>query len=178
MPARRRFYIRYAQLRWNDSRWFGAAFLVATLVLIALALSRHQDPAGFVGILVLYVLFLASLYAIYRTSYLEIGADELRIRTALRTIPLPYTSLTRIRKQPLEVAFQPADRRRYLNRFVRRLAREPAVYLRVDRRNPELLSELERRLGRRVVVGQDIVLPITDPDAFVGEVKGRLRGPA
>ena len=62
------------------------------------------------------------------------------------------------------------------NRFVRRLSREPAVYIRIDKRQPDLIAQTERRLGQRLVAGPDVVLPITDIDTFIGEMKGRLRG--
>jgi hypothetical protein len=80
-----------------------------------------------------------------------------------------------VRRQALEVAFQPAERRRFVNRFVRRLSRQPAAYIRLDRRSPELLAEAERRLGPRLVAGPDIVLPLVDVDEFIAAMKGRLR---
>ena len=83
-----------------------------------------------------------------------------------------------MRRQPLEVAFQPAERRRFVNRFVRRLAKEPAAYIRLDRRQRDLVEHTERQLGPRLVAGADVVVPIVDVDDFVAEMKGRLRGPA
>jgi len=102
----------------------------------------------------------------------------LRVRYLLRRLDLPYTAVSRVRRQPLEVAFQPAERRRFVNRFVRRLAREPAVYIRLDRRQDNLVEQAERRLGPRFVAGADVVVPILEADEFVNEVKGRLRGSA
>ena len=91
---------------------------------------------------------------------------------------MPRAATRRVRRQPLEVAFQPAERRRFVNRFVRRLAKEPAAYIRLDRRQRDLVEQTERQLGPRLVVGADVVVPIVDVDEFVAEMKGRLRGPA
>jgi len=86
--------------------------------------------------------------------------------------------VARVRRQPLEVAFQPAERRRFVNRFVRRLGREPAAYIRLDRRQPDLVESAERKLGPRLVAGADIVVPIARVDEFVAEIKNRVRGQA
>lgn len=173
----RRFLIRYSIQRWEDGKWFYGIFLVVLVGLIAIKLVLRQ-PVTFLWwyVLAIDVVLLASLYLFRLTSYLETGPDGLRIRYVFRHAWLPYEALTKVRKQSLDVAFQPADRRRYVNRFVRRLGREPAVYIRIDKRQPELIAQTERRLGQRMVVGPDVVLPITDIDTFIGEMKGRLRG--
>ncbi len=173
----RRFSIRYSIQRWEDGKWFYGILLVVLCGLIAIKLVLHQ-PVTFLWwyVLAIDVVLLATLYLFRLTSYLETGPDGLRIRYVFRQARLPYEALTRVRKQSLDVAFQPAERRRYVNRFVRRLAREPAVYIRIDKRQPDLIAQTERRLGQRMVVGPDVVLPITDIDSFIGEMKGRLRG--
>jgi hypothetical protein len=111
-----------------------------------------------------------------KISYVEITDDGLRVRYLLRHLELPYSALARVRRQPLEVAFQPAERRRFVNRFVRRLGREPAVYIRLDRRQPDLVESAERQLGPRLVAGADIVVPIARVDEFVAQMKSRVRG--
>ena len=173
----RRFLIRYSIQRWEDGKWFYGIFLVVLVGLIAIKLVLHQ-PVTFLWwyVLAIDIVLLATLYLFRLTSYLETGPDGLRIRYVFRQVRLPYEALTKVRKQSLDVAFQPAERRRYVNRFVRRLGREPAVYIRIDKRLPDLIAQTERRLGQRMVVGPDVVLPITDIDTFIGEMKGRLRG--
>jgi hypothetical protein len=173
----RRFSIRYSTQRWDDGKWFYGIFLVVLCGLIAIKLVLRQ-PVTFLWwyVLGVDVILLASLYLFRLVSYLETGPDGLRIRYVFRQARLPYEALTKVRKQPLDVAFQPAERRRYVNRFVRRLSREPAVYIRIDKRQPDLIAQMERRLGQRIVVGPDVVLPIADIDTFIEEMKGRLRG--
>jgi biopolymer transport protein ExbB/TolQ len=176
--AFRRFPIRYSIQRWNDNLWFyGSLFVVLVLLIIAKLLLR-QSIGDIVLPLLLVVVVMAALWLMRVFSYVEIGDDALRVRYIMRRIELPFASLSRVRRQPLEIAFQPAERRRYVNRFVRRLAREPAAYIRVDRRKEDLLREAERRLGQRLVAGADIVLPLLGVDEFVDEMKVRLRGPA
>jgi hypothetical protein len=145
-------------------------------VLIAFNLYRRQPIISFVPVTVLCGAILLAFRLMQKFSYLEISDEGLRVRYLLRHLELPYSALARVRRQPLEVAFQPADRRRFVNRFVRRLGREPAAYIRLDRRQPDLIESAERQLGPRLVAGADIVVPIARVDEFVAEIKGRVRG--
>ena len=172
----RRYPIRYAIQRWTDGRWFYGSFLVILVVLVAINLIQKQQIVSFIPVIVLDGGILLAFWLMQRFSYVEISEDGLRVRYLLRHIELPYSALARVRRQPLEVAFQAAERRRFVNRFVRRLAREPAVYIRLDRRQPDLIESAERQLGPRLVAGADIVVPIARVDEFVAEIKGRVRG--
>lgn len=175
--AGRRFPIRYSIQRWDDGKWLYGGLLVILMVLIAALLVQRKSIVSFIPVTVLDAGMLIALRILRSISYVEISDDALLVRYALRHLDLPYTALSRVRRQPLEVAFQPAERRRLVNRFVRRLARQPAAYIRLDRRKDNLVEEAERRLGPRFVVGADVVIPILDVDEFVTEMKGRLRGP-
>ena len=172
----RRFPIRYATQRWSDGKWFYGALFVIGLALIAFNIYRNMPIINFVPVTILCGLILIAFWLMQRFSYLEISDDGLRVRYLLRHLELPYSALARVRRQPLEVAFQPAERRRLVNRFVRRLGREPAVYIRLDRRQPDLVESAERELGPRLVAGADIVVPIARVDEFLAEIKGRVRG--
>jgi hypothetical protein len=176
VTSRRRYPILYSVQRWNDGKWFYGGFLIILLVLIAIKAIQHQPIISFLPVTVLDGVVLVAFWLMQRISYIEVSDEGLRIRYLLRQIELPYTALARVRRQPLEVAFQPAERRRFVNRFVRRLARGPAAYIRLDRRQAELLESAERQLGPRLVAGADIVVPIVDVDDFVAQIKGRLRG--
>jgi hypothetical protein len=176
--ATRRFPIRYSLQRWKDGVWFYGSFFIILVALIAIKLIQHQQIVSFIPVTVLDGAILAAFWLMRLVSYVEITDDGLRIRYLLHHVELPYTALARVRRQPLEVAFQPAERRRLVNRFVRRLAHEPAAYIRLDRRQPDLIESAERRLGPRLVAGADIVVPIVGVDEFVAQIKGRLRGQA
>ncbi len=171
----RRFLIRYSIQRWDDGKWFYGSLLVVFSALAIFNFIEKRSIVSYVPVLVLDALIVAALYLMRRISYVEVAQDGLNIRYVFRRISLPYTSLSKVRRQALEVAFQPAERRRFVNRFVRRLSRQPAAYIRLDRRSPELLAEAERRLGPRLVAGPDIVLPLVDVDEFIAAMKGRLR---
>ena len=172
----RRFPIRYATQRWTDGKWLYGGLFVVGLVLIAFNLYQRRPILSFVPVTVLCGAILVTFWLMQRFSYVEITDEGLRVRNVLRHLELPYDALARVRRQPLEVAFQPADRRRFVNRFVRRLGREPAVYIRLDRRQPDLVASAERQLGPRLVAGADIVVPIARVDEFVAEIKTRVRG--
>lgn len=175
-PARRRYPILYSVQRWNDGKWFYGGFFIILVVLIVIKVIQHQSVISFIPVTVLDGVILVAFWVMQRISYIEVSDDGLEIRYLRRHIALPYTALARVRRQPLEVAFQPAERRRLVNRFVRRLARGPAAYIRLDRRQDDLVESAERQLGPRLVAGADIVLPIADVDDFVARIKGRLRG--
>jgi hypothetical protein len=172
----RRFKIRYSIQRWSDGKWFYGGFFIILVVLVAIKVIQHQPILSFIPVLVVDGGILLAFWLMRLFSYVEISDDTLRVRYLMRHLELPYSALSRVRRQPLEVAFQPAERRRYVNRFVRRLAREPAAYIRLDRRQSDLLESAERRLGPRLVAGADIVIPLVDVDEFVTQIKGRLRG--
>lgn len=176
--ATRRFPIRYSIQRWNDGAWFYGSLLVILVVLIAGKLIAHQEILTFIPVLVVTVFFLVSLWLMRRFSYVQTSDEGLRVRYVMRHLELPYSAVSRVRRQPLEVAFQPAERRRYVNRFVRRLSKQPAAYIRLDRRQDGVVEEAERRLGPRFVSGADVVIPILDVDEFITEVKAHLRGTA
>ncbi len=174
--TRKRFEIRYSTQRWSDGKWFYGSFLVILAGLTAFKILQHQSMLDFIPALVLDAAVLLALYLMRLVSYVDVGPDSLQVRYIFRRMTLPYTGLSKIRRQALDVAFAPAERRRFVNRFVRRLGREPAAYVRLDRRQADLLAESERRLGPRFVAGPDIVLPLVDVDAFIAEMKGKLRG--
>jgi hypothetical protein len=175
---RRRYPILYSVQRWNDGKWFYGGFFIILVVLIVIKVIQHQSIISFIPVTVLDGAILLAFWLMQRFSYIDVTDDGLKIRYLLRHIELPYTALSRVRRQPLEVAFQPAERRRFVNRFVRRLARGPAAYIRLDRRQGDLIESAERQLGPRLVAGADIVVPIVDVDDFVAQIKGRLRGQA
>jgi len=176
--AKRRYPILYSVQRWNDGKWFYGGFFVILVVLLIIKLIQHQTIISFIPVTVLDGVILVAFWLMQRISYIEVSDDGIEIRYLLRHIDLPYTALARVRRQPLEVAFQPAERRRFVNRFVRRLARGPAAYIRLDRRQSDLIEAAERQLGPRLVAGADIVIPIVGVDDFVAQIKGRLRGQA
>lgn len=179
---RQRYAIRYALERWKDSRWF-IVWLVLVLLLFAVFLRPKGQSLAVLLIpsieaVVIGGGYLAILFIGQRASYLEVGAEGLRVRYwryGLVSLEIPYAAVTRIRRQPLDVAFAAQERRIYRNRFTRRLGREPAIYIRIDRRHEALLTQAQRRLGGRFVLGQDLVLPISDPNGFLNAVKPRIR---
>ena len=172
----RRYPIRYATQRWSDGKWFYGALFIIGLALIAYNLYRNLAVISLVPVTVLCGAILVAFWLMQKFAYVEITDDGLRVRYLFRHLELPYSALARVRRQPLEVAFQPAERRRFVNRFVRRLGREPAAYIRLDRRQPDLVESAERQLGPRLVAGADIVVPIARVDEFLAEIKGRVRG--
>ena len=176
--ANRRYPILYSVQRWNDGKWFYGGFFIILVVLLIIKVVQHQTIVSFIPVTVLDGVILVAFWLMQRISYIEVSDDGIEIRYLLRHIELPYTALARVRRQPLEVAFQPAERRRFVNRFVRRLARGPAAYIRLDRRQSDLIEAAERQLGPRLVAGADIVIPIVGVDDFVAQIKGRLRGQA
>jgi hypothetical protein len=174
-----RYTIRYAVERWKDSRWF-IAYLVIVLAIFSVFLRPKGQSGTVVWIpsieaVVIGGAYLAILYTFQRISYLEPGPDGLRLRYGMTSITIPYAAISRVRRQPLDVAFAPPERRRYRNRFTRRLGSQPAVYIRIDRRQEDLIAQVQRRLGPRFVLGPDIVLPITDSDGFLAAIKPRIR---
>src|ERR1700730_12858159 len=160
----RRYPIRYATQRGSDGKWFYGALFIIGLALIGYNLYRKLSIISLIPVTVLCGAILLAFWVMQKISYVEITDDGLRVRYLLRHLELPYSALARVRRQPLEVAFQPAERRRFVNRFVRRLGREPAVYIRLDRRQPDLVEFAERQLGPTLVAraGLPVRLPAVE----------------
>src|SRR2546428_4026297 len=176
--ATRRFPIRYAIQRWNDGIWFYGSFLIILVVLVAVNLIQKHPIVSFIPVLLLDAAILITFWLMRLFSYVEISDDALRVRYVFRHVELPYTALSRVRRQPLEVAFQPAERRRFVNRFVRRLAKEPAAYIRLDRRQRDLVEQTERQLGPRLVAGAAVGVPLVAAGGFVVEMERPPPAPA
>src|ERR1700682_6312988 len=121
----RRFPIRSATQRLSDGKCFYGALFVIGLALMGFNLYRNTPIINFVPVTILCGLILIAFWLMQKFSYLEISDDGLRVRYLLRHMELPYSALARVRRQPLEGAFQPAGRRGLVNRFVRRRGRGP-----------------------------------------------------
>ena len=172
----RRFPIRYATQRWTDGKWLYGGLFVVGLVLIAFNLYQRRPILSFVPVTVLCGAILVTFWLMQRFSYVEITDEGLRVRND-DSAPFGaidcFNGRSRLAHHLLSRNF---TRRRFVNRFVRRLGREPAVYIRLDRRQHDLLASAERQLGPRLVAGADIVVPIARVDEFVAEIKTRVRG--
>src|SRR3984893_13717774 len=134
----RRYPIRYATQRWSDGKWFYGALFIIGLALIAYNVYRKLSVISLIPVTVLCGAILVAFWVMQKFSYVEIADDGLRARYLRRHLELPYSALARVRRQPLEVAFQPAERRRLVNRFVRRVGRGPGGYVPLDPRPPDL----------------------------------------
>src|SRR5436309_673910 len=113
----RRFPIRYAIQRWKDGIWFYGSFFIILMVLVAVNLLQRHPIASFIPVLLLDAGILVTFWLMRTFSYVEISDEALRVRYLFRHVELPYTALSRVRRQPLEVAFQPAERRRFVSPF-------------------------------------------------------------
>src|SRR3989454_1345295 len=174
--ASRRFPIRYAIQRWKDGIWFYGSFFIILMVLVGVNLLQKHPIASFIPVLLLDAGILVTFWLMRTFSYVETSDEALRVRYLFRHVELPYTALSRVRRQPLEVAFQPAERRRFVNRFVRRLAKEPAAYIRLDRRQRDLVEHTERQLGPRLMAGGGAGGPPAHGGGFVPAGERRRRG--
>src|SRR5437899_12005738 len=108
--APRRFPIRYAIQRWNDGKWSYGSFFLILLVLVAINLIQQHQIISLIPVLVLDFAILVTFWLMRSFSYVNVADDSLRVRYLFRLVELPCTALSRVRRQPPQVAFHPTGR--------------------------------------------------------------------
>jgi hypothetical protein len=171
VPAGKRYPVRYAEQFFKDMRFMVGSLSALAIVFGTIALFNHQSIAGTYLLLALAELgVLALLFVRKQRCYCTLTEDTLVIHHTLGRLPIPFSAIKRVRVQPLRPAFLAPERRRYLNRPTKKLLDTPALYLRLDPRDP-LHTEAMRRLHGRIVYKDDMVLPIAEAEELAGQVR-------
>jgi hypothetical protein len=171
VPAGKRYPVRYAEQFFKDMRFMVVSLSALAIVFGTIALFSHQSIAGTYLLLALAELgVLALLYVRKQRCYCTATDDALVIQYTLGRLPIPFAAIKRVRVQPLRPAFLLPERRRYLNRPTKKLLDTPALYVRLDPRDP-LHAEAMRRLHGRIVYKDELVLPIAEAEELAGQVR-------
>ncbi len=160
---------------FRDLRVMLAVLVVFALIFAVASLLTRQRSSNTLTYFLLAageLGLLAFLFYRKQRSYCLLTPDGLLVQYPFARVPVPLTSIKRVRVQPLKQAFATPERRRYLNRATKRLLDTAALYLRFDPRDP-VFEESLRRLGGRVVYKDDVVLPIAEAEELAAQLRAR-----
>jgi hypothetical protein len=170
--------ILYDVQRWRQNRvWLlvPGTVSVALVVLIDVLRPAAQGAAAAWAVVGAFLYALAILYWVRaHFSYLHVAGDQLVVRTLPLGARLALVQVRGVRSAPLRSVFDRPARQRLLPR--RGLARGgtdwldvEAVMVRLDRETDA--SRLLRALGRRCIVGVDLVVPVADAAGLAHEIE-------
>ena len=168
--------ILYADQLWRQQRFF-AGFLVAVGVAMTAYLTyRNQLGTASNLIWLLYIpsgMLLGGAFLLYKwRSYVEPLEDGLKVSALRSSVLIDYDDIRSVKVQPLKLAFLDS-RKRMVAPMMRALMERPALYVRL--RNDEAsMALMKKKLGRRVVFDDMIVVPVRDADAVSWEISSRL----
>ncbi|HZK75004.1 MAG TPA: hypothetical protein VFD88_13485 [Clostridia bacterium] len=175
-PVTARQPILYADQLWRQQRFF-AGFLVAVGVAMTAYLTyRNQLGTASNLIWLLYIpsgMLLGGAFLLYKwRSYVEPLEDGLKVSALRSSVLIDYDDIRSVKVQPLKLAFLDS-RKRMVAPMMRALMERPALYVRL--RNDEAsMALMKKKLGRRVVFDDMIVVPVRDADAVSWEISSRL----
>jgi hypothetical protein len=173
MPRARKHYLLYARQNWRDARVLVALIAFGYVAVGLFELSRHNLPVALQFLIPapLALLFLPLLWAWTRINYVAFEEEGVFIRIFLRAVRVPWEVVERARVETLERIFEAPERRRLRSGIVRRLYRQKAVCVRV---REDDAPNLRRKLGARTIPARELVLPVTEEEAAMAEIKQRL----
>ncbi|HEV3231838.1 MAG TPA: hypothetical protein VG245_06260 [Candidatus Dormibacteraeota bacterium] len=173
MPRGRKHYLLYARQNWRDSRVLVAVIALGYTGIGVYDLLRHDVAGAFTFLLPapLALIFLPLLYGWTKINYVTFDDDGIFIRIFMRRTTVPWEQVERGRLETMQKIFELPERKRLRTGIVRRLYREQAVCVRVREDDADLLR---RRLGARTIPARELVLPVTDGDGAMAEIKLQL----
>jgi hypothetical protein len=170
-------YILYARQNLKDTRLLlGGIFIaylgvgVGDVVTHGYAWARLV-PWAVYSTFPIFVFIALWLYG--RFTYLVMDDDGVRVRFAYRKARLPYTDIEKVRIDTIDRLFDRPERSRMRTRAVKNLGDQRALCIRLpDEEN--LPAILRHRLGPRMVLDRELVLPVTDIDNAFAAVRSKV----
>ncbi len=167
--------------RWRQWR-LRLLLLGAVCFLPSLLPGMRQGPNGtlaqFYSLLGAFLFALALMFWLRsRYSYMTVDGDELVIRIAVSGRQrIPLSEIRRARLVRLRSVFDKPPMVRMLPRPQAKWLDREALMLRVEGEAVDLVR-LRRLLGARCVIGRDLVVPVVDGPALLGEIESRIAPP-
>jgi hypothetical protein len=177
--ARVRQPILYAEAMWRRQWYFGALLVVLGVAVVGVnaffpATGRAIGASS--PIWALYLpggcLLLAGLLIYRWRNHVRVG-DRLHVSNLLSSVDIDYELIRGLRVQPLKIAFEAANRKRYRSPVMKPYLERPALFIRLRKDDPATLY-IVRKLGARIAYEDTLALPVPDPDALSWEISSRL----
>ena len=176
MPGHKH-YILYARQNLKDTRLLlGGIFFAYLGVGLGDVYTHNFEWARFAP-WALYSLFpvvvFTCLWLYGRFTYLVVNEDGVAVRFAHRSARVPFIEIEKVRIDTIDRVFDRPERSRMRTRAVKNLGDTRAVCIRV-RDDDNLPAILRHKLGPRMVLDRELVVPITETDSAFAAVRGRL----
>lgn len=169
-------YILYARQNLKDTRLLLAGLFVAYLGLGIYNTVSHGYDWSQLGQWALYSTFplivFVALWVYSRATYSQVQDDGVHVRFPIRKATIPYADIEKVRIDTVDRIFDRPDRTRMRTRAVKNLGDARAVCIRL--RGDDLQDELRHRLGPRMVLDRELVLPVSNADGVFLAVRSRL----
>ncbi|MGH7881324.1 MAG: hypothetical protein ACREN8_00185 [Candidatus Dormibacteraceae bacterium] len=160
--------ILYAEEMWRRWRFLVISLLIFGVVVGGFQLWQSHGILEFNSLSLFAYIPAAALLAVFfllcrQRSYVKVTERGFRVSGLLGGILIDYDQIRSVKVQPLAQHFQSAGRRRYLRPEARRLLPRAAIYVRLQDEAVERLR-VQRKLGRMVVEGDVLAIPIPHPE--------------
>jgi hypothetical protein len=171
-------YILYARQNLKDTRLLlGGIFIAYLGVGIGDVVTHGYAWARFVpwatySTFPIFVFIALWLYG--RFTYAVMDDDGIRVRFAYRKAVVPYTDIEKVRIDTIDRLFDRPDRSRMRTRAVKNLGEQRALCIRLRDGEDNLPAVMRRRLGPRMVLDRELVLPITEIDNAFAAVRSKV----
>jgi hypothetical protein len=134
---------------------------------------RGLDLLAFISYIVVGLLWFAGLLIDRRRSYVETAERGFMVSRLSGRELIAYESIRWARVQSLENHFQAPERRRLIRPLHRVLLPKPAVFIRLQGDAAEL-ERVGRKLGRTLVDGDLLAVPVPDPDGIAEDLSRHM----
>lgn len=177
MPGQKH-YILYARQNLKDTRLLLGGIFFAYLGVGIGDVVTHAYQWGRFAPWALYSLFpifiFICLWLYGRFTYLVLDDAGVSIRFAHRKASVPYTEIEKVRIDTIDRLFDRPERSRMRTRAVKNLGDTRAVCIRVRDDEDNLPAILRHKLGPRMVLDRELVLPVTQTDSAFAAVRSHL----
>ncbi|HEV3234676.1 MAG TPA: hypothetical protein VG329_09035 [Candidatus Dormibacteraeota bacterium] len=170
-------YLLYARQNLKDTRLLLGGIFVAYLGVGLGDVYTHNfdwrrfTPWALYSLFPIFVFIALWLYG--RFTYSVVDDDGVGVRMAYRTVKVPYTEIEKARIDSIDRIFDRPERSRMRTRAVKNLGDTRALCIRI-RDDDNLPAIIRRKLGPRMVLDRELVLPITETDNAFAAVRSRL----
>ncbi|MGH7641740.1 MAG: hypothetical protein ACRENX_01765 [Candidatus Dormibacteria bacterium] len=174
-PPDRHLLIPFAST-WRRTQimlFYGAGVLLIGCLVEYLGHHRKND-LEFLILGLLLLLIGVGFHFGSRLHYVQVTQDGLRLNRLLKHELVPYSEISQVRCQLLEVLFAAPSRRGLLLRSLRQFQRTPACVIRL-KTAPAEVKRLGRAVGRGCAIEQDLILLVKGAQALEHDLQPRIR---
>jgi hypothetical protein len=169
----------YADGIWRQQRFFAAFLIAIGMVMTGLAIYQHQFGHGAYGAYIVWTLYIPSglllggVMFLYRwRSHVRVLDTGVHLSSWRQGVLIDFDSIRMVKVRPLREHFL-ERRSRLIAPIMKQHIDKPALFLRLKVDDAELAA-IQKKLGRRMMDGDTIAVPVPDADALAWEITAHL----